>query len=167
MVCFALVALLAFALLADVRLSYDQPFFKGLTPELARTTWTLLLLAIEATCLLVLVLLLLVPPRAPRDDAGQGTPDTAEAWVVDEPSTGGPQVQIGCPGCGTIFVKPLVDVDEEHEQDFDCPNCGRQGHLRLGLHKSAALRDVHCASCDQLYTAYRDAAECPHCHAPN
>lgn len=163
MVGFAVVAILAFALLADVRLSYDDPLFDGLTPNLARFTWTLVLLAVEAFCVVMLVILLLVRP-AP----GRASADSADLWTVDNAEPGpvdDTRVQIGCPGCGTIFIKPLVDVDEPHEQDFACPNCGRPGHLRLGLHKSAHLRTLACTQCNAEFTAYREGAECPHCHA--
>lgn len=164
MVGFVVLAVMAFALLADVRLSYDDPLFNGLTPNLERFTWTLLLLIVEAFCVLVLVLLLTIRP------AGSGMPAPTEDWTPQDAVTitmDDTQVQIGCPGCGTIFTKLLVDVDEEHEQDFNCPNCSRPGHLRLGVHRSAHLRNLACNSCEREFTAYRDNAECPHCHAPN
>lgn len=168
----AVLAILAFSLLADVRLSYEEPLFDGLTPNLPRLTWTLVLLAVEAFCVILLVVLLLVRPVPKGGESGDdATEENADMWTVEDANPTGPvddtRVQIGCPGCGTIFVKPLVDVDEPHEQDFACPNCGRPGRLRLGLHKSAPLRTVACVQCSAEFTAYRDGAECPHCHALN
>jgi len=156
----AVVAIVCFVLLADVRLSYDDPVFDGITQETTRKGWTVLLLAYEAIALVGILLLLLVRRR------GSGTWSPQEWTSAEAVEGGGRRVQIGCPGCGTVFEKPLTEVDEPHEQDFRCPNCGRAGRLRLGLHKSVQVRDAACANCGRDFRSYRQGAECPHCHAP-
>jgi Zn finger protein HypA/HybF involved in hydrogenase expression len=156
----AVLAILAFVVLADVRLNEGDNWFGGLSDLGTRKEMTICLLVIEAVAFAVILLLLLVHPRAgPVDD-----------WV----STGGTRmggdgtrVQIGCPGCGTVFEKPLTDVDEPHEQSFRCPNCGRGGRLNMGLHKGVQMREVTCSRCAHLFTAYREGAECPRCHTPS
>src|SRR5688572_3456443 len=156
----AVLAILAFVVLADVRLNEGDHWFDGLSDAGDRQDMTIILLAVEAVAFVAILLLLLVRPRAgPVDD-----------WV----STGGThmggdgtRIQIGCPGCGTVFEKPLVDVDEPHEQSFRCPNCGRGGRLNPGLHKGVQMREVTCVRCAHLFTAYREGAECPRCHTPS
>lgn len=157
---FTVLAVLAFVVLADVRLNEGDPWFPGLSDAAGRRDMTLVLLAIEALCFVAALVLLLVRPRPPP----------AEEWT----STGGARVggdgtriQIGCPGCGTVFEKPLIDVDEPHEQTFRCPNCGRGGRLNMGLHKPVSMRPVVCVSCANEFTAYRPGAECPRCHTPS
>ena len=156
----AVLAIVAFVVLADVRLNEGDYWFGGLSDAASRKGMTILLVAVEAVAFVAVLLLLLVRPRAgPVDD-----------WT----STGGTRVggdgtkiQIGCPGCGTVFEKLLIDVDEPHEQSFRCPNCGRGGRLNLGLHKGVQMRQVTCGNCANPFTAYRDGAECPRCHTPS
>ncbi len=155
-----LLAILAFFVLWDVRLNDGDWWFDGLSDALSRSGMTALLLSIEGVALLAILLLLVIPGPAPA---------YPEPWV----STGGARVggdpsrlQIGCPGCGTVFEKPYMDVDEPHEQTFRCPNCGRQGHLNLALHKPVEVKPTVCASCGAEFKSYRKTAECPHCHTP-
>lgn len=158
---FAVVAVAAFILLWDVRFNGVEggdPVFGGLTDAMSRTAWTVLLLAFEAIAFTGVLLLLLIRPRSDTW--------TADEWASDPGAPGSDtRIQIGCPGCGTVFEKQSTDVDEPHEQDFRCPNCGRAGRLRMGLHKSVSVRDAVCTSCGRDFKAYRGTAECPHCHA--
>lgn len=159
----ALLALAAFLLLADVRFNYSDPTLDGVTDAASRANMTAILIGVEAVCFLAVLLLLLIDPFGGSRIIG---PD--EEWT----STGGTRVggddalTIGCPGCGTVFEKPYTDVDEPHEQDFRCPNCGRAGHLRMELRKPVHIRATTCGNCGREFQAYREGAECPHCHAP-
>lgn len=166
MVVLAIVALAAFVLLWDVRFNHpdlgpgSDPRFEPVTDATTRTGWTYLLLAFEGMALIGILLLLFIRPRG-------GTQTQTAGWEVEQStdSAGGRVIQIGCPGCGTVFEKPESDVDEPHEQEFRCPNCGRAGRLRMGVHKSVAIRGHTCSNCGREFQAYRDTAECPHCHA--
>lgn len=157
----AFVGLVSFLVLADVRLNQGDFWFEGLSDAASKSTMTWTLIGIEAAAFLGALVLLLLPGSArPQEDE----------WI----STGGvrmggdgTRIQIGCPGCGTVFEKPLIDVDEEHEQHFRCPNCGREGHLRMEVHKPVEIRKTVCSTCDKEFQSYRAGAECPHCHAPN
>ena len=165
MAVFALLALAAFILLWDVRFNHPEvdgdPVFP-VTDDAQRISWTIILLSFEAMFGVAIVLLLLIHPRA---HTGSGWP--AEDWTTQAAASpaGDSTLQIGCPGCGTVFEKVATDVDEPHEQEFRCPNCGRAGRLRMGLHRSVDLRERTCASCARPFQAYRTDAECPHCHA--
>lgn len=157
---FALLATISFVVLADVRLNEGDVWFAGVSDAASRSAMTLLLLAFEAIAFTGVLLLLLIRPYH--------RPPMPEEWT----STGGvhmggdgTSIQIGCPGCGTVFEKPYQDVDEPHEQDFRCPNCGRAGRLRMGTHKPVQIRETVCANCGAGFKSYRDTAECPHCHA--
>lgn len=155
------VAALAFlAILADVRFNAQGDlWFDGVSDIANRKGMTILALAGEAIALAAMLLFLLIRPAVrPAHDT----------WV----STGGVRVggdetrlQIGCPGCGTVFQKPLTDVDEPHEQEFRCPNCGRAGRLSMEARKQVEVRQATCVSCGQAFSTYRDTSECPHCHA--
>lgn len=156
----AAAALAFLAILTDVRFNApDELWFDGVSDIANRKGMTVLALAGEAIALAAMLLFLLIrAPAQPVDDA----------WV----STGGvrvggndTQLQIGCPGCGTVFQKPLTDVDEPHEQEFRCPNCGRAGRLSTEARKQVELRQATCVACGQSFTSYRDTSECPHCHA--
>lgn len=164
MAVFAAVALVAFVLLWDVRFNHPQvggdPVFPW-TDDFQRLSWTVLLLGLEALCGVAILLLLLIHPRA-REEGEWMAEDWTSAPAGAQPADS--MLQIGCPGCGTVFEKPTTDVDEPHEQDFRCPNCGRAGHLRMGLHRAVDLRDLTCVSCGSAFQAYRTSAECPHCH---
>lgn len=165
MVVLAVIAVASFVLLWDVRFNHpdlgpgSDPTFGRATEATSRLGMTYLLLSFEGLALGGILLLLFIRPRARLEG------DTA-AWAVQETDSGaGGVIQIGCPGCGTVFEKPESDVDEPHEQEFRCPNCGRAGRLRLGVHKAVAIRSATCASCGRDFQVYRDTAECPHCHA--
>lgn len=161
----AFVAVAALLLLYDVRFNQDGLWFGAVSGLAAKSSMTALLLALEAMAFAGVLMLLVIRPYTAR-------PPPFEGWVstggvhVDAPATDNTIVQIGCPGCGTVFEKPLTSVDEPHEQGFRCPNCGRAGRLRMGLHKPVAIRQSTCGSCGQGFSAYRETAECPHCHAP-
>jgi Zn finger protein HypA/HybF involved in hydrogenase expression len=169
MVACAVVALAAFLLLWDVRFNHpdlgagSDPVFGGITDAATRANWTIVLIAVEAMALAAILILLLIHPRGPSF-ADEAWP--AEGWAHgNAPPSAGKLIQIGCPGCGTVFEKVDTEVDEPHEQAFRCPNCGRAGHLRMGIHKVAAIRSLVCTNCSRGFEAYRDPAECPHCHA--
>lgn len=152
----AVVAILAFLVLADVRLNPGDVWIEGVSDAASRSTMTTTLLVVEAIAFLGVLLLLLVRPAPPMDDA----PWTSTGGVGDS------VIQIGCPGCGTVFEKPYHDVDEPHEQSFRCPNCGRAGHLKMELHKQVPMHSTVCASCSNEFVSYRPGAECPRCHTP-
>lgn len=157
---FAILAIASLVILADVRLNEGGLWFEGVSGIANERGMTILLLSAEAFALAAVLMLLLIRPRPP---------EPVDDWV----STGGvhvggddTRVQIGCPGCGTVFEKPLTDVDEPHEQDFRCPNCGRQGRLGQAPTRRVDVRERACVDCGRTFKAYQDAAECPHCHAP-
>ena len=161
MVILAFVAVVAFVILADVRLNEGDPILEGVSDAGTRDNMTTALLVVEAFAFLGVLLLLLLRPNPTRagDDVWTSTGGTT---VGD-----GSLIQIGCPGCGTVFEKVYTDVDEPHEQNFRCPNCGRQGRLKMALHKPVSLRATVCSNCEFEFTAYRDGAECPRCHSPS
>ena len=153
----AVLAAAAFIVLLDVRLNYDDPILSGVTDFASRSTMTALSLSVEAVCFLAMALLVFLRPRqAPATSWGEAL---ATATLADD-------LQIGCPGCGTVFEKPLTSVDEPHEQSFRCPNCGRAGRLRMELRKPVHIRAATCGNCGSEFQTYREGAECPHCHAP-
>jgi hypothetical protein len=160
MVVLAVVAILAFLVLADVRLNPGDVVLEGVSDAQSRSTMTTILLVIEAVAFLAVLLLLLIRP--------------APVAAYEEPwtSTGGAAVgdaiiQIGCPGCGTVFEKGYTDVDEPHEQNFRCPNCGRAGRLKMELHKQVPMHKTVCPACSNEFISYRAGAECPRCHTPS
>ena len=149
----ALIAVAAFLLLVDVRINHDDPVVP-ITDAASRQSMTVFWLGVELLCFVAMILLVFV--RAPSPEVAWQR-ELAGASPDDD-------IQIGCPGCGTVFEKPLTTVDEPHEQSFRCPNCGRAGNLRMELHKKVQLRQVACGACGNPFTAYRDGAECPACH---
>ncbi|MEK6975344.1 MAG: hypothetical protein AABY18_03270 [Candidatus Thermoplasmatota archaeon] len=159
---FALIAVAALVLLYDVRFNEGAWWFEGVSNAASRSAMTLLLLALEAMAFTGVLFLLLIRPYRRSAALTEEWTSTGGALMEGDSTV----IQIGCPGCGTVFEKPLTSVDEPHEQDFRCPNCGRAGRLRMGLHKPVTIRDAACISCGQGFKAYRDTAECPHCHAP-
>lgn len=161
MVILAFVAVVAFVILADVRLNEGDPILEGVSDAGTRDNMTTALLVVEAFAFLGVLLLLLLRPNPTRVDSDVWT-STGGTTVGD-----GSLIQIGCPGCGTVFEKVYTDVDEPHEQNFRCPNCGRQGRLKMALHKPVSLRATVCTNCEFEFTAYRDGAECPRCHSPS
>lgn len=158
-----LLAIAAFALLADVRLNQDDLWFPAVSDLASRATMTAVLIVLEVACLVCIALLLFVHRRTEAWTTADWTTEISEPVPAGTPAT---SIQIGCSGCGTVFEKAYSEVDEPHEQDFRCPNCGRAGHLRMGLHKKVPMRTQTCGNCSREFTAYRETAECPHCHAP-
>src|SRR5687768_7580191 len=105
MVILAFVAVLAFIVLADVRLNEGDPVLEGVSDAGSRSNMTLALLVVEGFAFLGVLLLLVVRPRTISD--GDLWTSTGGALVGE-----GNLIQIGCPGCGTVFEKVYTDVDE-------------------------------------------------------
>lgn len=156
-------AIVSFVVLLDVRLNQGDWWFEGLSDAASRSTMSAILVILELASLVGIALLLFIHPRTnPWEPTSDWTTEMAESSAA----ASSPAIQIGCPGCGTVFEKPYTDVDEPHEQSFRCPNCGRAGRLRMGLHKKVPMHSLTCRTCGRGFIAYRETAECPHCHAP-
>ncbi|MGB1697751.1 MAG: hypothetical protein ACPHK8_05080 [Thermoplasmatota archaeon] len=159
------------------------------------TAW-LIIAIVLAILLIVLEVAILWPQSepaeqewedaAPVDTWSEGADDgwseaaddgwTDDEWVDEEPVYGTVEhVQehartgdkmLGCPDCGTVFLKRAHEIDEAHELDFNCPNCGADGHYEPGQTPlSAQIHEHTCTRCSYVYEAYQDAHQCPSCHA--
>ena len=144
----ATLAVAAFVWLVNVLVNHPDVG----TSALRHSTWIITLLTFLAVDLLVMLVM--------SDMFYDRVRGVHRVPTRDEDS-----LVIGCPACGTVFAKPVTQLDEDHP--FGCANCGREGFVRDHSLNRKWIRNEHCKTCDTVYQEYKEFSECPTCHTFN